>query len=153
MARIFGQRRRQSWFCAILYAAFCVGALAASASAAAPAPAAASAAAPAPAAAPKKPLTHETLWMMKRVGAPTVSPDGKWAVYSVLEPSYEQDKAVSDLWLVATDGSTPPRRITHTKEAEDDVDWSADSTRRARERQPFGPRPTAQFVYGALTTT
>ena len=24
----------------------------------------------------KKPITHETLWMMKRVGAPVVSPDG-----------------------------------------------------------------------------
>jgi dipeptidyl aminopeptidase/acylaminoacyl peptidase len=77
----------------------------------------------------KKPITHETLWMMKRVSAPAVSPDGKWAVYSVLEPSYEPKEAVSDLWLVATDGNTPPRRITHTKEPEDDVDWSPDSTR------------------------
>ena len=25
-----------------------------------------------------KPITHETLWMMKRVGTPAVSPDGKW---------------------------------------------------------------------------
>ena len=33
------------------------------------------------------------------------------------------------MWLVATDGSTPARRITHTKEAKDDVDWSPDSTR------------------------
>ena len=77
----------------------------------------------------KKPITHETLWMMKRVGAPAVSPDGKWAVYSVLEPAYEPKDAVSDLWLVATDGSTPARRISHTKEAKDDVDWSPDSTR------------------------
>ncbi len=44
-----------------------------------------------------KPITHEALWMMKRVGAPAVSPDGKWVVFSVLEPSYEADKAVSDL--------------------------------------------------------
>jgi len=80
-------------------------------------------------AAAKKPITHEILWMMKRVGAPAVSPDGKWAVYSVLEPSYETKDAVSDLWLVATDGNAPARRITHTKEAKDDVDWSPDSTR------------------------
>ena len=51
-----------------------------------------------------KPITHEALWMMKRVGAPVASPDGKWVVYSVLEPSYEADKAVSDLWLVPVDG-------------------------------------------------
>jgi dipeptidyl aminopeptidase/acylaminoacyl peptidase len=96
--------------------------------AATPAGAAAAAQAPYNAQA-KKPITHETLWMMKRVGAPAVSPDGKWAVYSVQEPAYEPKEAVSDLWLVATDGGTAPRRITHTKEAEEDVDWSPDSTR------------------------
>ena len=76
---------------------------------------------------PVKPITHEALWMMKRVGAPAVSPDGKWAVFSVVEPSYETDKAVSDLWLVPTDGLKPPRRLTNTKAAEDDVVWSPDS--------------------------
>jgi dipeptidyl aminopeptidase/acylaminoacyl peptidase len=80
----------------------------------------------APAAA-RQPITHEALWMMKRVGAPVVSPDGKWVVYSILEPAYETDKAVSDLWLVPVDGGKEPRRITHTKGAEEDVAWSADS--------------------------
>jgi dipeptidyl aminopeptidase/acylaminoacyl peptidase len=80
------------------------------------------------AATPVKPITHETLWMMKRVGTPAVSPDGKWVVFSVLEPSYETDKAVSDLWLVPTDGLKPPRRLTNTKAPEDDVVWSPDST-------------------------
>ena len=75
-----------------------------------------------------KPITHEALWMMKRVGAPAASPDGKWVVYSVLEPAYEPDKAVSDLWLVATDGAKPPRRITNTKAPEGDVAWSHDSS-------------------------
>jgi dipeptidyl aminopeptidase/acylaminoacyl peptidase len=75
-----------------------------------------------------KPITHESLWMMKRVGAPRLSPDGKWVVYSVIEPSYEADKSVSDLWLVATDGLKAPRRITNTKAAEGDVVWSPDSS-------------------------
>src|SRR5260370_749487 len=90
------------------------------------------------AASPLKPITHETLWMMKRVGAPVVSPDGKWVVYSVLEPSYETDKAVSDLWLVSTDGLKPPRRITNTKAPEDDVDWSLDSSSIAFSTKPEG---------------
>ncbi len=72
-------------------------------------------------------LTHETLWMMKRVGAPAVSPDGKWVIYSLTEPSYEADKAVSDLWLVPADGSQAPRRLTNTKAGEGDVAWSPDS--------------------------
>lgn len=80
-----------------------------------------------PATSPRKPITHESLWMMKRVGAPTVSPDGKWVVFSVVEPSYETDKSVSDLWLVPTDGLKPPRRITNTMAPEDGVAWSPDS--------------------------
>src|SRR5271167_608390 len=75
-----------------------------------------------------KPITHEALWMMKRVGTPVASPDGKWVVYSVLEPSYDADKAVSDLWLVPVDGRKPPRRITNTKAPEGDAAWSADSS-------------------------
>jgi dipeptidyl aminopeptidase/acylaminoacyl peptidase len=37
------------------------------------------------------------------------------------------DKAVSDLWLVPSDGTKAPRRITNTKAAEDGVAWSPDS--------------------------
>ncbi len=73
------------------------------------------------------PITHELLWMMKRVGAPVVSPDGKWVVFAVLEPSYEPDKEISDLWLVPADGGAPPRRITNTRATESGVAWSPDS--------------------------
>src|SRR6266403_3697630 len=84
-------------------------------------------AAVAQAAAPLKPITHETLWMMKRVGAPVVSPDGRWVVFSVVEPSYETDKQVSDLWLVPAAGGAAPRRLTNTKAAEGGAVWSPDS--------------------------
>src|SRR5262249_34564070 len=56
-----------------------------------------------------------------------VSPDGKWVVFSVLEPSYEKDKDVNDLWLVASDGSSQPRRLTNTRAPEGSVTWSLDS--------------------------
>ncbi len=75
----------------------------------------------------RKVLTHETLWMMKRVSAPVVSPDGHWVVYTVLEPSYEQDKEVSDLWLIDAEGRAAPRRLTSTKAPEKGVVWSPDS--------------------------
>ena len=76
----------------------------------------------------RKPISHESLWMMKRVGNPVVSPDGKWVVYSLAEPSYETDKAVSDLWLVPADGLKAPRRITNTKAPEGSIAWSPDSS-------------------------
>jgi Tol biopolymer transport system component len=66
---------------------------------------------------------------MKRVGAPVVSPDGRWAVFSVTEPSYVESNQASDLWIVPTDGSSAPRRITNTKGGESGVDWSPDGRR------------------------
>jgi dipeptidyl aminopeptidase/acylaminoacyl peptidase len=75
----------------------------------------------------RTPLTHEKLWLMKRVGKPVVSPDGRWTVFSMQEPAYDPDKEVNDLWIAATDGSSAPRRLTSTRAAESGVSWSPDS--------------------------
>jgi dipeptidyl aminopeptidase/acylaminoacyl peptidase len=80
-------------------------------------------------AADKQPPTHESIWLMKRVGAPVISPDGKWVVFSVTEPSYDEKEQVSDLWLVPADGSAAPRKITSLKAGESDPSWSPDSRR------------------------
>jgi dipeptidyl aminopeptidase/acylaminoacyl peptidase len=77
----------------------------------------------------KQPLTHEALFLMKRVGAPLPSPDGKWVVFSVTEPSYDEKEVVSDLWIVPSDGSASPRRVTSSKAGESDVTWAPDSHR------------------------
>jgi dipeptidyl aminopeptidase/acylaminoacyl peptidase len=79
----------------------------------------------------KVPVTHEALWMMKRVGAPTPSPDGRLVVFPVTEPSYDDKEQVSDLWIVPADGSGAPRRLTSGKAAESDPAWSPDSRRLA----------------------
>ena len=79
----------------------------------------------------KRPITHEDVWLMKRVGTPAVSPDGKWAVTSVAGPSYEAAKTASDLWLVALDGSSGPRRLTSTLAPESGAVFSPDSKRLA----------------------
>jgi dipeptidyl aminopeptidase/acylaminoacyl peptidase len=75
----------------------------------------------------KTAITHETMWMMKRVGAPTPSPDGKWVVFSMTEPSYDEKDQVADLWIVASDGGSAPRRLTSTKGGESGAVWSPDS--------------------------
>jgi dipeptidyl aminopeptidase/acylaminoacyl peptidase len=77
----------------------------------------------------KQPLTHESMWMMKRVGAPSLSPDGKWVVFSVVEPAYDEKEQVSDLWIVPADGSAKARKITFSKGGESGVAWSDDSRR------------------------
>ncbi|AKS43191.1 S9 family peptidase [Wenzhouxiangella marina] len=73
-----------------------------------------------------RPVTHEDVWLMQRLGSPVLSPDGRQAVVSVTEPSYEDDGEVSDLWLITVDGSVPPRRLTHTPGGESGVDWRPD---------------------------
>lgn len=77
----------------------------------------------------KRPITHEDLWLMTRVGTPTVSPDGRQVVFSVTEPAYDAKEQSSDLWIVPVDGDAPPRQLTQTKGSESGVDWSPDGTR------------------------
>jgi dipeptidyl aminopeptidase/acylaminoacyl peptidase len=77
----------------------------------------------------KSPITHETLWRMKQVGAPTPSPDGRWVVFSVGEPAYDEQDELSDLWLVPGDGSAPPKRWTTAKGTESSPAWNPDGTR------------------------
>ncbi len=82
-----------------------------------------------PLAAARAPIRHEDVWLMKRVGAPAPSPDGKWVVFSVTEPAYDEKDQVSDLWMAPADGSAQPRRLTATKGGESGVAWSPDSRR------------------------
>ena len=44
---------------------------------------------------------------MKRVGAPTASPDGKWAVFAVTDPAYDSKEQWSDLWIKSLTDDTP----------------------------------------------
>jgi dipeptidyl aminopeptidase/acylaminoacyl peptidase len=74
-------------------------------------------------------ITHEDVFLMKRISSPAISPDGRWVVFSVTEPSYTEGDQVSDLWLVPSDASAEPRRLTNTKGGESGVDWSPDSRR------------------------
>jgi dipeptidyl aminopeptidase/acylaminoacyl peptidase len=91
-------------------------------------------------------ITHESMWLMKRVGAPAVSPDGRWAVFSVTEPSYNPQEQVSDLWIVPADGSAAPRRLTFTRGGESGAAWSPDSRRIAFSARREGDDATQIYV-------
>src|SRR6266498_1942262 len=49
----------------------------------------------------KRSPTHETLWLIRRVSNPVPSPDGKWVVFTINKPSYDEKESSSDLWLVS----------------------------------------------------
>ena len=80
-------------------------------------------------AADKRIPNHEDIWLMKRVGSPQVSPDGRWIVVPVVEPSYDDTTQLSDLWLIDTTARNSSRRLTSTRRPENGVVWSPDSRR------------------------
>jgi dipeptidyl aminopeptidase/acylaminoacyl peptidase len=93
-----------------------------------------------------QPITHEAMWQMKRLGAPVVSPDGRWAVAAVTEPAYDSQRQYSDLWLTAVDGSQPPRRLTFSRAAESGVAWSPDGRRLAFATRRDGDEAAQLYV-------
>ncbi|MFN2239116.1 MAG: prolyl oligopeptidase family serine peptidase [Thermoanaerobaculia bacterium] len=97
-------------------------------------------------AAQTQPITHEAMWMMKRVGSPALSPDGRLVVFSVTEPSYDKEKEIADLWLVPADGSAEPKRLTSTKAGESGVAWSPDSRRLAFSAKREGDEQSQIYV-------
>ena len=97
----------------------------------------------------KRTITHEDVYLMKRTTRPVVSPDGRWIVYNVAEPSYDPAKAASDLWIVAPDGSSPPKRLTATRETESGAAWSPDSRRLAFSARRDGDAAEQIYVIDA----
>ena len=83
----------------------------------------------APSLAAPRTIAHDDLWLMPRVGAPVVSSDGRWIVVPVNQPAYDEKAKSSDLWLLASDGQSPPKPLTQTPGSESGVSWSRDSQR------------------------
>jgi dipeptidyl aminopeptidase/acylaminoacyl peptidase len=59
------------------------------------------------------PMRPTDLAKLRIPAHPTVSPDGRLVVYSLGRIDLDADAYRSDLMLVPTDGSAPPRRLTH----------------------------------------
>src|SRR5881227_1620847 len=50
------------------------------------------------------PMTFEDMLSLHRIGAPQVSPDGKWIAYDASTPSLAANKSSSAVYLVAAEG-------------------------------------------------
>lgn len=60
------------------------------------------------------PFNVHDLWSVRRVGAPTVTPDGQRVVFTVQVTDHEANKLVPDLWVVDAQGGAPRRLTTHS---------------------------------------
>lgn len=59
----------------------------------------------------KEPFTAERSWKIQRIGAPTLSRDGRTVIAPVTRFAMEEDKSYVDLWIWNADGSGQ-RRLT-----------------------------------------
>ncbi len=59
-------------------------------------------------AASARPMTATDLATMQRIGAPAVSPDGRWVVYQIRETDLENDRGRTDLYIQDLNASDAP---------------------------------------------
>jgi dipeptidyl aminopeptidase/acylaminoacyl peptidase len=71
-----------------------------------------------------RPLTVEDLWSIKRIGTPTLAPDGKAACAAVTTYDMDQNQGRTELWLFSTDGGKSRRLTAGDKDSE--PCWSPD---------------------------
>src|SRR5690349_7272141 len=73
----------------------------------------------------RSPFTAEALWAIRRVGTPTLSPDGSMACAPVTQYDMERNEGTTELWLFPTSGEGKPRRLT-AGDKDSEPRWSPD---------------------------
>jgi dipeptidyl aminopeptidase/acylaminoacyl peptidase len=75
----------------------------------------------------KHPFTFEDMMKLKRVGAPQVSPDGKWVLFSVVDVDLEANTRTPHIWVVPIAGGQE-REIIQDQQA-DSPRWAPNGKR------------------------
>lgn len=70
-------------------------------------------------------LTVEDLWHLKRIGAPSISPDGSRVVVELTTWNIDKNESTSELWILATDGSSR-QQLTNSGGKNSGPRWSPD---------------------------
>lgn len=74
----------------------------------------------------KRPITPEDLYNAQQVSDPQISPDGSQIIFAVQRVDRKTEKKYTNLWLVASDGSTPARQFTYGDHVDRAPEWSPD---------------------------
>jgi dipeptidyl aminopeptidase/acylaminoacyl peptidase len=75
----------------------------------------------------RRPLALEDYYRVLSVGAPRISPDGQWVAYTVSAPVEETNRSATEVWVVRSDGSRPPVRVTHGGQSATNPRWGEDN--------------------------
>ena len=73
----------------------------------------------------KRPITLEDLWKVKRLGKPSISPDGAWVAVDVTSFQMDDNSSNTQIWLCSTDGKTQ-KQLTNHKASSSGPLWSPD---------------------------
>ena len=73
----------------------------------------------------KRPITLEDLWKVKRLGKPSIAPDGKWVAVDVTSFDMDDNSSNAQIWLCSTDGKTQ-KQLTNHKASSNGPLWSPD---------------------------
>jgi dipeptidyl aminopeptidase/acylaminoacyl peptidase/tetratricopeptide (TPR) repeat protein len=84
-----------------------------------------------------RPLELDDLFRARRISDPQLSPDGKWIAYVVTDVDKAANKTHSQIWLMASSGSSP-RQLTVNPKNDRHPRWSPDSRRIAFESNRSG---------------
>lgn len=78
----------------------------------------------------QRPMTFMDVQEMRRAGSTDVSPDGRWMLYTVSFPDWEEADRQSDVFLVSTrDGLPSTKQMTFTAEKDEaSPTWSRDGS-------------------------
>src|SRR6059058_6632852 len=78
-------------------------------------------------AAQQRAISDSDLFAFRWVASPQISPDGRQAAYVLVTVNAKHDGYETSVWLVATDGASPPRRLTAGPK-DGGPRWSPDGT-------------------------
>src|SRR6187431_1666698 len=74
-------------------------------------------------------MVPDDVYELTGVSDPRLSPDGGTIAYVVSSVDRKDNGYRSSIWLVPTDGSEPPRRLTWGPKRDSDPRWSPDGSR------------------------
>jgi len=96
-----------------------------------------------------RPMTFMDQQLMNQVGAPALSPDGNWMLYTLSVPNWKEARRNTDIYLVSTrEGLPTTRQLTFTKDKNENApQWAPDGSFFvfASNRDATGAAPTMQL--------